>query len=268
MTLKEYAEAVASKIDGAKIVEVEKENKVKFVGIHLCGETISPTIYVNDCYEQNADVDTAVDYVNDMLVKCRTPKFLKNLNVTDWYSIKSYLRMTLVNKKSIGEVYLDGKQFGFDDLKLTPKIILPLDDSFGSVTLNRGHIKAWGIDEREALEIALNNTYIEGAVFTDLLSMCQRISGEDFDVLAENIPAVYIVSNAHLFRGAVMAIVAQQKLQRMYPEGYVVIPSSVHEVLVMSKHQYDAGMSDFMRFVNQTKVKPEEVLSDKVYVFD
>lgn len=267
MTLKEYSEAVASKIEGAEVVEVEKENKVKLIGIHLCGKTISPTIYVNDCYEQNADVDTAVDYVNDMLVKCKTPKFLEDLDFTDWHKIKPYLRMVLVNKKSIGEVYLDGKQFGFDDLKLTPKIILPLDDALGSVTINRGHIKAWGIDEREVLEIALNNTYIEGAVFTDLLSMCQKLSGEDFDV-SENIPAVYIVSNAHLFRGAVMAIVAQQKLQRMYPEGYVVIPSSVHEVLVMSKHQYDAGMSDFVKFVNQTQVKPEEVLSDKVYVFD
>ena len=68
--------------------------------------------------------------------------------------------------------------------------------------------------------------------------------------------------------GAINIISSKEKLETMFPDGYVVIPSSIHEVIVLPKEAVDLeGMNDLIQSINIGVVSEAEVLSDHYYEF-
>ena len=61
-----------------------------------------------------------------------------------------------------------------------------------------------------------------------------------------------------------------EKVARIFPEGFFILPSSVHEVLIVPKDTYLSvkELGNLVREVNQSEVSREEVLSDRVYEYD
>lgn len=60
------------------------------------------------------------------------------------------------------------------------------------------------------------------------------------------------------------------KVDQLFPEGFYILPSSIHETLIIPK---DGAMTpkelgEMVREVNRTEVLREEVLSDRVYEYD
>lgn len=57
----------------------------------------------------------------------------------------------------------------------------------------------------------------------------------------------------------------------IFPEGFTIIPSSIHEVMIVPGEDHDRyqELGEMVRSVNMTSaVSPEEVLSDRVYTYD
>ena len=59
-------------------------------------------------------------------------------------------------------------------------------------------------------------------------------------------------------------------METLFPEGYYLLPSSIHEMIIVPK---DGNISpkelgEMVRNVNETEVAREEVLSDRIYEFD
>ena len=52
----------------------------------------------------------------------------------------------------------------------------------------------------------------------------------------------------------------------IYPNGYIVLPSSVHEVIVLP-YSEDQAFNNMVNEVNESKVAAEEVLGHKAYLF-
>ena len=48
----------------------------------------------------------------------------------------------------------------------------------------------------------------------------------------------------------------------------LIIPSSIHETLIMPYRMFESELADFVKNVNATVVLPEEVLSNNIYVYD
>ena len=80
-------------------------------------------------------------------------------------------------------------------------------------------------------------------------------------------PDIYIVSNEACYfgAGAVLYPGVEGCLKGMLGE-FVIIPSSVHEVLAISASVADGKeLSEMIRAINAAQVPPEEVLSDHAY---
>lgn len=79
-------------------------------------------------------------------------------------------------------------------------------------------------------------------------------------------PTIYVVTNETGFRGA-SAILDTDSLRRQIPKGrYVMLPSSIHEVLLYPDNGND--LSKFVEMVtsiNQSGVAPEDQLVDAAY---
>lgn len=87
------------------------------------------------------------------------------------------------------------------------------------------------------------------------------------DVLGISVgPTIYIVTNETSFRGA-SAILDTDSLRRQLPKGkYVMLPSSIHEVLLYPDDGND--LPDFVKMVtevNASQVAPNERLADMAY---
>lgn len=69
--------------------------------------------------------------------------------------------------------------------------------------------------------------------------------------------------------GAIAIIKAKERLAQMYPNGYYVIPSSVHEMLVLNMDYTDEDtITGIIRDVNANVLDPKDYLSDHAYVFN
>ena len=87
----------------------------------------------------------------------------------------------------------------------------------------------------------------------------------------DDIP-LYVLTTAAMTQGAAVVFVPNvlEQIQQKMPEGFFVLPSSIHEVMIVPKtlgsdpRQLDEMISD----INETQVDPEEQLSDLCHEYD
>ena len=89
--------------------------------------------------------------------------------------------------------------------------------------------------------------------------------------------SAYILSNKSGVFGAVYLASPEvmEKISGLFPEGFYLLPSSVHEILVMPKDGNGPGqektpfeLGEMVREVNRTCVERDEILSDRIYEYD
>ena len=61
-----------------------------------------------------------------------------------------------------------------------------------------------------------------------------------------------------------------KQLQEQFPNGYAVIPSSIHELILLSGVNEDsyANIKGMIMAVNDSQVPSEEILGDHPYFFE
>ena len=115
------------------------------------------------------------------------------------------------------------------------------------------------------------------ALIDELGSFCQMIAGA-YAVpteIPEDMPKVYVVTNLSSQDGAAQIFdkEVQHDLWEKLGGNYFIIPSSVHEVMVVSEtYDEDGGgikyLTDTIQMVNRTNVLPEDRLSNRLYKYD
>lgn len=82
---------------------------------------------------------------------------------------------------------------------------------------------------------------------------------------------LYVLSNYRRINGAVVLLYSDllRQLGEKFGGDYYVIPSSVHEVLVLKETEEEEPeyLNRMVRTVNEQQVQPEEVLSNHVYLY-
>ena len=95
-----------------------------------------------------------------------------------------------------------------------------------------------------------------------------RTSG--LDVAEEE--AMYVLTNVGKYNGA--AAILDEKLMEQisekFQEGFYIIPSSIHETLIVPKSQplTITYLENMVSEINATEVSPEEMLSNHIYEYD
>ncbi len=128
-----------------------------------------------------------------------------------------------------------------------------------------------GIAEQEAWENARKNTFSEARVrsLSAVISEMCGIPEEDMD---DGLSPLYVVSNQSGVRGASAILnpfVLDDLCKKYGTKKFIVLPSSIHEVLVLP-YSDDMPMSiddmtEMVQAVNSSEVLPEERLSDRAY---
>ena len=145
------------------------------------------------------------------------------------------------------------------------------------------HLSIWNIGAKELFQQARANTQpVNTPILQSMDEMMLSIfneEGHSTNLLDESVEfglrshdMLYAVTNMEKQYGASMITQPEvlNKLDQLFPEGFYVLPSSVHEVLIVPDNGEvePRRLGEMVREVNRAEVDREEVLSDRVYSYD
>lgn len=254
MTKREYAEAIAKELD-MEIKECEKANGVIRIGVTPKTPTgqIAPVIYIDEAYDNDYTVEEGIDMVNAMMENSKE-QTVDMEAVTKFENIKDKVKARLYNKKTNADVYRSAEEYGYNDLIIVPYIDNIIEG--GSIKITEALCALWGVEPSEVIDYAMENTSYKLTTMEELFPM--PLPGGD---------AMHIVTNDNMAFGAIGVILAAKELEEMFPDGYIVLPSSIHECIVVEDTPDFREMGYMVREINASMVAPEEQLSDNVYTF-
>lgn len=145
-----------------------------------------------------------------------------------------------------------------------------------TVLIRNEHLKTWGKDLNTVFSDARKNTPrvfpAELTPMSDFLQNAFPNSNEFIDPDRDCVmkSELFILSNAIRQHGAICTLYddIMNQIGKTLQDDFFVIPSSVHEVLLLKASDTDCmELNEIIREVNETTVIPEEILSDHAYFY-
>ena len=263
MTKMEYAQKVANAV-GGEVKEVTKNNGIIKTGVVVQNDNgIGVTMYIDEYYEAETSVEEVIDMVSEAVKKQNNVGFDAN-TLSDYEAIKGQIKCKLINKKRNTHftVTRSANGYGFPDLIIVPYIEVVIGGQAGSITITESMVENWGVTKRTVIDRAIKNTECEIMSLEEKLGLL--MPGMDIGYTP-----LKFVSTPNNINGAIGIIKAKKKLAEMYPNGYYVIPSSVHEMLVLDASETDEStITNVIQDVNENVLNEMDYLSDHVYTFN
>lgn len=250
---------------GGEVIITEKANGLKKHGVRMRydgNNNVAPVVYVEDF--PDLPLDDLAEKIRQIITE--NTRESSDLGwISEWEQVKDKVVARLYNQKTTGEVIRSAKEYGFDGLVLIPYVDCTGIMQGGSIKVMRQMVDLWGVTDDELFETAISNIDARITPLGDVLAMLK--GGVDLEDLDVNVP-IFMVSNAKMCFGASAILKAKDVLRERLTDGFIVIPSSVHEVLVVNKGEMDImDITDMIESVNESCVKPEEYLGSTPYVF-
>jgi len=260
MTKTEYAQRIAQSIDGARVENVEKANGVIMTAVSLptVSGNIRANFYIDDLYKDDVDLEDAIDKAREVASR-KEPATIDIDWIYDFEKVRPHLKARLYNKLTSADVFRSADVYGFDDLIITAHIEDAIKD--GSIKVTRELVKVWNMTPEEVLDIAEDNARNDAVIqsMTDIL----RAMGMPLPVTLED--PMTVVTNERKTYGAYAVIAKLDELKARFKNGFTVLPSSVHEVIIVDNGDTSAYTS-MVQEVNDSEVDPTEQLSNHAYV--
>lgn len=269
---------------------VQKQNHQEMIGLTVkqIGSDVAPCIYMNEAkarYEHGESMDVLAaeikrDYVESLDLLLPAKKM--EMDLRDYDKVKDLITMRLLDIRR-NESFLQDKPYldVGNGLAIVCDIRLKQSNGdFYSVTINDRMLEVFGYNKNEIFQQSMSNAWENNT--PRLFSMQERMfqgSGEIRSLLDDPHPiqpeekeTMYILSTDDMTMGAASLYVpqVQKQISQILGEGYYVLPSSIHEVLIVPE---SAGMEvqelcSMVREANRTIVEDKDVLSDFVYHYD
>lgn len=193
--------------------------------------------------------------------------------------IKENLFFTLINREKNEKLLSEIPYVNFLDLAIVFNYLLAKKNGeLQSFKVNNKIMEAWGLDTQSLYDMARENMdRLMPEMLTGINSLVQGIrieSDEDApsDEDAECDIQMYVITNKCAVNGSAAVLYSKRlgELAAGMESDLYVLPSSIHEMIIVPKKYYtDVEMLKMLvKEVNKDKVSPEERLSDNVYCYD
>ena len=260
MSKQEFAQAIAQNITGSETTTVEKANGVILTGITVpTGSNARPTVYIDQMYDDGMTVEDATDAVK----KTADRHAVKDISIKwfdDFDQVAPRLRARLYNVATSADVFRIAPA-PFNDLIIVPYVtgIRIEGEDAGAVKVKAEHLKMWNVTADQVLDIAEENSKADAK----LQSMAEILS-EMMGVTVPDDGSMWVVSNTRKMYGAYSVIALMDDLRAKFTDGFTVLPSSIHEVIVVPMNDQEM-LTGIVQSVNSSEVGLEEQLSDHSY---
>lgn len=255
--------------------EVIKNNGIihNAMTIRQEGSNVAPSIYYDelfDLYEKGEPFGKLTQAVLELYRESRLDgkvnfDFFKDFDMA--CSLLSYkLALAEPNRERLRDVPVRY----IEDLVMIPICIVTIKgNENGSVTITRDHLKMWEISEEELWENIMDNTTV---VFPASVKGITEYLRMPFLPVSDILDDVYVVTTESGYQGAgaVLYPGVLRKIAEKVGEDLFVIPSSVHETIVMPALKCQIPpecIRQMIGEVNTSVIRDEEVLSPSLYYY-
>lgn len=304
IAVKVFAEGVAKQIKeylpncyqdaDIQVVEKNGNNGVRQTGISICryGEAMVPLMYMEPFYDEvraGKGLDEIMKKIARQIGKISQAMLhLEEINRDDFNTAKNYLSVSLINTDANSWVLSRVPHKNIENLSAVCKIGMLRSGESITIDVTNDMIKCWDISENELFDAALENMQKPGnLVLRSMSSIINELLDETPCGEADEIrnlldqpimltgtqkETMCVLTNKERIEGAscILCPNVMKKAGQIFPEGFYIIPSSIHETLLISKegHWSPKELGALVREVNQTQVGKEDVLSDRIYEYD
>lgn len=295
-----FAEGVARQImdylppeyQGMKcqVTEKVKNNGVCMAGITIYepDEKMSRIIYMDAFYDEikkGKPMQGVLEEIAEQIKDSREyGKELEGVKLEEFSYAKPYLMISLINTNANRRMLNQMPHIEIEDLSMICqiKILSPKKEVVGTAKVTNDLLKVWEISKSQLFDEALANVQdSKSYVIRTMEEMLEEtlpgyLLARGTDNLENSNPPigeqVYVLSNKEKQWGASAMLCSSmmENVSRIFPEGFYILPSSVHEVIIISKnasgHAWNLG--EIVRGVNEMALAKEDILSNCVYEYD
>ena len=191
-------------------------------------------------------------------------------NMEDFEKIKDRLIIVL-SSLDMNEQWLKDKCYRpFLNLAATVGILVDVDETSNSIIhVQEKMLDMWNVTFEYIFEVAKENSFIESNIlFKDIYDVL-TLHGISLDAEAS---LLYVATNRHNFMGAnlLMNNSFLYEIAEKLQDSFYIIPSSVHELLVLPACQVQdiEGLNLLIQNINDTEVILSDRLSYTLYYYD
>ncbi len=269
---------------GAEIItrEVEKNNETLMgLTVKKPEDMIAPTMYINTPYEAYKNGVPIGDIMRDLADVITRSYPDQNLNIEEILNkdyVLSKVEPKLVPLKG-NNAFLEDKVYTeFLDMAVIYTVPIPesMVTGYGTVTINKEIFGQLNVTIEELDNAARNNISKDWSLnsIVDIMMespiYSQMLSEEDIEMMKRENP-MNILSNEKKVNGAAQILnkSALAAVSEKMGDEFIIIPSSVHEVIVLP---YSVEMdADYLKMmigeVNENELSPQDKLSDHAYIY-
>lgn len=249
-----------------------KNNSVVLDGVMVQkgDDKVVPNVYLNHYYGRYCNGESIEQIAEDILALCEDKEveifnLIQKLDFSPEY-IREHLYYRLIGKEKNEELLQEVPHRSYLNLAVVYYwIVYEEGEQLGSIMMTLRQMKRFGWTEEELQQMAKENT---PRLFPALTKGMGEVIGEmlarqsDFPML--------VLSNEKGINGAACLLYPGilQELSEQMQGSFYVLPSSVHELIVLP----DTGTSaerlcEMVYCINRTQLPLEDVLSDAVYYY-
>lgn len=184
----------------------------------------------------------------------------------NYNNAKENLIIKVVNENNVGSSFVVHKK---EDLAFI--VTVNIDDAYAYVTEEL--VNSWNVSKATLFVDAMQNTMRERKQIIQSLPNVLSMLSCDIDPNDCEFDTKVVTNESMVFgASAIFYGNTMQKLSDEMESDLIILPSSIHEVLVIPSKVLDKdvtldSLANIVREVNATTVLPEERLSDGVYVY-
>jgi len=244
--------------------------------IRDCHFNIAPSIYINPYYSRYQSGMNLEDICSDILNAYYNAAPSTDFDVDaffDFETAKEHICMRLINYELNKERLNTSPHIRYLDLAITFVYLTDqFDDQYASITIQHSHLEHWQITTDELYRIARRQMpqilpphfdTIEHVLKNSPYELPQTYTFEDCPML--------VLSNSKSSFGATSILYPGllKQLAERYRSDLLLIPSSIHEVLILPLDEYPPSVyiDGMIRDINALELQDTDVLSDHAYYY-
>lgn len=279
-----------------RLVSVTKTNLGEVHGINLSwkGENVAPTFYLDNLYESfdrdGEDIFPIMEHVADMIVRERDrvmPMDVKSTvhSLENYEFAKQNLAMKICDFESNQEYLQDHVYTRKNDFAVTYHVkVAEMEDGTFTAPVTTRMLENWGKTAEELHQDALQAQIPENKptlrMVEEIVMKTMGMRSEEprnylqedkLPELGESGIQLLVLTNENTLNGAAMMMHQDvlDKIGELLGQDYYVLPSSLHEVLIMIAEEKDVRtLQEMVHEINETQVDTADLLSDKVQFYD
>ena len=257
--------------------QVSKNNGIILNGIiaKKVGSNLFPTVYIDEYYSENITPEE-VEYI---AMKLSSGVSKNSFDITsfisefqDFETAKSHIIFKLINADKNKELLMEIPYRRFHNLAICYCYYVEgiKDSDNGTILIRNEHLNSWNILEDELYNCAYENTNnVAPALYHNMKDIISSMYGAD--ICMDNV-RMGVVTNKSKFNGAyaLLYIDKMREFADILGEDYYIIPSSIHELIIVPKSACDnvKELLNMVVQVNRTEVSAEDYLADSIYAYD